>query len=408
MYTSDLLKNITDDLAALRAQGKYKTERLLTSSQGPEVELAGKKVLMFASNNYLGLCNHPKVVAGAQRGLTEYGYGLSSVRFICGTQELHRQLEQRLAKFLGAEDVILYSTCFMANLGFFATIVNEPFGQTDWKDAIYSDELNHASIIDGLKVVKKQNVEKRIYSHGNIAELDRLLTEDANASFRHRIIASDGVFSMEGELAHLPELVAVAEKHQALLFIDDAHGTGALGKTGAGAPEILGVHGKIDVLSGTLGKALGGALGGFLAGKQELIDLLRQKSRAYLFSNSLPPSMLTATLAALDVLEQEPERIQQLRDNADYFRREVAARGFKTLEGQHAIVPVMLGEASVAQEMSKRLLAAGLYVVGLWFPVVPEGTARLRFQLSAAHSRGHIDQALEILGKVGKELNVIR
>ena len=296
----------------------------------------------------------------------------------------------------------------MANLGFFATIVNEPFGQTDWKDAIYSDELNHASIIDGLKVVKKQNVEKRIYPHGNIAELDRLLTEDANASFRHRIIASDGVFSMEGELAHLPELVAVAEKHQALLFIDDAHGTGALGKTGAGAPEILGVHGKIDVLSGTLGKALGGALGGFLAGKQELIDLLRQKSRAYLFSNSLPPSMLTATLAALDVLEQEPERIQQLRDNADYFRREVAARGFKTLEGQHAIVPVMLGEASVAQEMSKRLLAAGLYVVGLWFPVVPEGTARLRFQLSAAHSRGHIDQALEILGKVGKELNVIR
>ena len=360
MYTPQLLKNIQEDIQAIKTQGKYKLERELSGPTAAEVALGDSHVLMFASNNYLGLANDPRVVAAAKNGLDEQGFGLSSVRFICGTTESHRQLEKRLAKFLGVEDTILYSSCFMANLGFFATIVNEPFGQTEWQDVVYSDELNHASVIDGLKVVKKQNIEKRVYPHANLAELERLLKEDSDKGFRNRIIATDGVFSMEGDLAPLAELVALAKKHKALLFVDDAHGTGALGKTGAGTPEFLGVHGQVDVLSGTFGKALGGALGGYLAGKQELIDLLRQKSRAYLFSNSLPPSIISATLRVLDILEQEPERTRRLHENAEYFRKEISARGFKTVKGPHAIVPIMLGEAAIAQDMSQRLLERGL------------------------------------------------
>ncbi|OGF26696.1 glycine C-acetyltransferase [Candidatus Falkowbacteria bacterium RIFOXYC2_FULL_47_12] len=407
MYTEQLRSDITNDLQNLQAQGKYKTERLLTSAAGPEVELDGKKVLLFASNNYLGLANHPDIIAAAKEGMEKYGFGLSSVRFICGTQVLHRELEIKLAAFLGVEDAILYSTCFMANLGFFATLINEGFGSETYTDVIYSDALNHASIIDAFKLVKKERVEKRIYPHTDMAALETLLREDATKPFRFRFIVSDGIFSMEGDTAPLPELIELAQRYQALLFVDDAHATGVLGATGAGTPEHLGVHGKIDVLSGTFGKALGGAVGGYLAGKKEVIDLLRQKSRTYLFSNSLPPAVVTASLKALDILQKQPELLQKVKENSEYFRQKVKTLGFKTPDGQHPIVPVMLGDAALTQEMSKKLLAAGLYVVGLWFPVVPEGTARLRFQVSAAHTREQLDRALAILESVGKEMKLI-
>ncbi|MDX9893530.1 MAG: glycine C-acetyltransferase [Patescibacteria group bacterium] len=408
MYPQKLLDDINQELKNLQAGGKYKTERILTSAQGPEVEINGKKVLMFASNNYLGLGNHKEIVKAAKDGLKEYGFGLSSVRFICGTQDWHLILEKKLAEFLGCEDAILYSTCFMANLGFFATLINEPLGSEQYQDVIYSDELNHASIIDAFKLVKKANLEKRIYPHADLVSLEKMLQEDSGKDFRFKIIATDGVFSMEGETAPLKELVELAEKYQALLFVDDAHGIGVLGETGGGSPQACGVHGKIDILSGTLGKALGGAVGGYLAGKKEIIDLLRQKSRTYLFSNSLPPSVVKASIKALTLVEQNNKKFSnKVQNNSKYFRNKVKKLGFKTLPGSHPIVPVMLGEAKVAQEMSKRLLAEGLYVVGLWFPVVPEGTSRLRFQVSAAHTKQHLDQALEILAKVGKEMNII-
>ena len=407
MYTKKLLSDITQELTTLQSAGKYKTERLLASAQGPEVTIGDKQVLMFASNNYLGLCNHPEIVAAAKRGLDQYGYGLSSVRFICGTQELHRQLEQRIAKFLGADDAILYSTCFMANLGFFASITNESFGAEVWQDAIYSDELNHASMIDAFKLIKKGTVEKRVYPHNDIAALEVMLEADKDKGFRNKFIVTDGVFSMEGYTAKLPELVALARQYEAVLFVDDAHAVGVLGATGAGTPEFLGIHGQIDVLSGTLGKALGGAVGGYIAAKQEIIDLLRQKSRTYMFSNSIPPSVVVASLAAFDLLERNPELLEKSRTNTTYFREKVKALGFTILDGNHPVAPVMLGEAHVAQQMSKKLLEHGLYVVGLWFPVVPEGEARLRFQVSAAHTIEQIDRAVEILGRVGKEMGVI-
>ncbi len=408
MYTEKIINDIKRELDLLEEQGKYKTERVLTSAQGPEVEINGKKVLMFASNNYLGLGNHKEIVKAAKEGLKEYGFGLSSVRFICGTQDWHLALEKKMAEFLGCDDAILYSTCFMANLGFFATLINEPFDQENYQDVIYSDELNHASIIDAFKLVKKANLEKRIYPHADTAALEKMLQEDADKGFRFKLIASDGVFSMEGETAPLDKLVALAEKYQALLVVDDAHGVGVMGETGAGTPQALGVHGKVDVLTGTFGKALGGAVGGYVAGKKEIIDLLRQKSRTYLFSNSLPPSVVKASLKALELVEQNNKKFStKVQKNSKYFRHKVKKLGFKTLPGTHPIVPVMLGEAKVAQEMSKKLLEAGLYVVGLWFPVVPEGTARLRFQVSAAHNKKQLDDALAILEKVGKEMNII-
>lgn len=408
MYTKKLVQDIQQDLKKLQDQGKYKTERLLTSAQGPEVEIAGKKVLMFAANNYLGLSNHPDIVKTAHEALDQYGYGLSSVRFICGTQEIHRQLEQKLATFLGTEDAILYSTCFMANLGFFASIINESFGsETEWKDVVYSDELNHASMIDAFKLVKKNIVEKRVYPHNDMVALEKMLADDADKGFRHKFIVTDGVFSMEGYTAELPKLVELAKQYEALLFVDDAHAVGVLGKTGAGTPEFLGVHGQIDVLSGTFGKALGGAVGAYVAGKKEVIDLLRQRSRTYMFSNSVPPAVVVATSKALDLLKEKPELLAKSKSNTEYFRQKVKALGFKILDGNHPVVPVMLGEAAVTQEMSKKLLAAGLYVVGLWFPVVPEGEARLRFQVSAAHSIEQIDRAVAILEQVGKEMKII-
>ncbi|MEK7140909.1 MAG: aminotransferase class I/II-fold pyridoxal phosphate-dependent enzyme, partial [Patescibacteria group bacterium] len=304
---------------------------------------------------------------------------------------------------------ILYSTNFMSNLGFFASLTNESFGsETPYIDAIYSDALNHASIIDAFKLCKKENVIKRIYPHGDLATLEQMLEEDKDKGYRNKIIVTDGVFSMEGYLAQLPEILKLAEKYQALLFVDDAHAVGVLGKTGAGTPEHFGLHGKIDVLSGTFGKALGGAVGGYIAGKKYLVDLLRQKSRTYMFSNSVPPSVVIASMRALDLLKEEPELLKKVKENADYFRTGAKKLGFEVLDGEHPIVPVMLGDAKITQAVSKKLLAKGLYVVGLWFPVVPEDTARLRFQISAAHTKEQIDRALLILRDVGREFALIK
>jgi len=395
MYSKKLIQDIEKELENLKVGGKFKVEREIEGAQGAEVEIAGNKVLMFASNNYLGLANHPEIVSATKYALDKYGFGLSSVRFISGTETIHKQLEKKLANFLGTEDAILYSTNFMANLGFFASLTNEAFGSEAHTDAIYSDELNHASIIDAFKLCKKENVVKRIYPHGDVATLEKFLEEDKDKGYRFKIIVSDGVFSMEGYLADLPKLKELSEKHEALLFIDDAHAVGVLGKTGAGTPEHFGLHGKIDVLSGTFGKALGGAVGGYIAGKAQIVEMLRQKSRTYMFSNSLPPSVVMASMKALDLLT--PELLNKSASNTKYFRDGVKALGFDVLEGEHPIVPVMLGDAKKTQDMSKALLERGLYVVGLWFPVVPEGTARLRFQVSAGHTKEQLDKALSIL-----------
>ena len=408
MYTNEFENNIEKELEKLKGEGKFKVERELEGAQGPEVEIGGKKILMFASNNYLGLANHPEVVKSAKESLEKYGYGLSSVRFISGTETIHRELEKKLAEFLGVEDSILYSTNFMSNLGFFASITNETFGG-DGKhmDAIYSDELNHASIIDAFKLCKKENTVKRIYKHGDTMILEQYLEEDKDKGYRFKIIVTDGVFSMEGYLADLPKLKELAEKYGALLFVDDAHAVGVLGSTGAGTPEHYGLHGQVDILSGTFGKALGGAVGGYIAGKKELIELLRQKSRTYMFSNSVPPSVVVATSTVLDLIKNNLELLEKSKENAKYFRDGAKKLGFDVLEGIHPIVPVMLGDAKITQEVSKKLLEKGLFVVGLWFPVVPEGTARLRFQVSAGHTKEHLDRALSILSEVGKEMKII-
>ncbi|HBB49616.1 TPA: glycine C-acetyltransferase [Candidatus Nomurabacteria bacterium] len=408
MYSKKLTDDIEKELEMLKNAGKFKVERELDGAQGAEVEITGRKVLMFAANNYLGLANHPEINRTAKDAIDKYGFGLSSVRFISGTEGIHKVLEKKLSEFLGTEDSILYSTNFMANLGFFATITNEALGSAEHIDAIYSDELNHASIIDAFKLCKKESVAKRIYPHGDLAALEKMLEEDRGKGYRFKIIVSDGVFSMEGYLAELPKLKELAEKYEALLFVDDAHAIGVLGKTGAGTPEHFGLRGKIDVLSGTFGKALGGAVGGYISGKKEIIELLRQKSRTYLFSNSVPPSVVIASIRALDLLKEKPELLKNVSENAKYFRDGAKKLGFEVLDGIHPIVPVMLGDAAKTQEMSKKLLEKGLFVVGLWFPVVPEGTARLRFQISAAHTKEQIDHALQILSEVGKEMGVIQ
>lgn len=397
MYSKNLTESIEKELETLKKAGKFKTERELEGAQGAEVELAGRKVLMFASNNYLGLANHPEIIKSAKEGMDKYGFGLSSVRFISGTETLHKTLEKKLAQFLGVEDSILYSTNFMANLGFFASITNESFGAEEHIDAIYSDELNHASIIDAFKLCKRENTAKRIYPHGDVVALEKMLEEDKDKGYRFKMIVTDGVFSMEGYLANLPKLRGLADKYGALLFVDDAHAVGVLGANGAGTPEHFGIHGQVDILSGTFGKALGGAVGGYIAGKRELIELLRQKSRTYMFSNSLPPSVVLASIRALDLLKEEKALLNRVKENTAYFRNGAKKLGFNVLEGIHPIVPVMLGDAGKTQEMSKKLLEKGLFVVGLWFPVVPEGTARLRFQISAAHTREQLDKALDIL-----------
>ncbi len=398
---------LSSELARLERSQTYKYETELQSPQDGVVKVGGKKVVMLASNNYLGMSNHPKVRAAAIAGIKRYGYGVASARFLCGTQTIHRELEKKISKFLKTDDTILFSSTFAANIGFFQALTNEKLGMESYRDVIYSDRLNHASIIDGQRLCRPEVTDKRIYEHNDAAHLERLLEEDSKKDYRLRIIATDGVFSMEGDQAPLAKLVELAQRYHALLFVDDAHGIGVVGKTGRGVAEEQGVLGKIDALVGTLGKAIGGAAGGYISGSRALIEYLRQKARTYVFSNSLPPSVVTATSAAFDLLMKDRSIVKRLHENTRFFRTSIRELGFRIVEGTHPIVPVMLGEAAIAQEMSARLLKAGVYVKGLWYPVVPKGEARLRVQISAAHTRKDLSRALNAFGKVGKRMRVI-
>lgn len=402
-----IIELVSRELRQMEESNTYKYEVPLQGPQDGVVRVNGRRAVMLASNNYLGLSNHPVVRAAAIRGIREYGYGVASVRFICGTQDIHFGLERKIAKFLGTEDAILFSSCWAANEAFFASLTNEKMGMDSYHDVIYSDRLNHASIIDGQRLCKAETTDRKIYAHADVNDLVRQLEADRNTDYRLRIIATDGVFSMEGDLAPLDRLVDVARTYGALLFVDDSHAVGVCGKTGRGTPEARGVHGKVDVLTGTLGKAIGGAAGGYISGPKELIAFLRQKARTYIFSNSLPPAIVYGAGAAFDLLMKDRSLVRRLHANTAYFRKEIAALGFKILEGDHPIVPIMLGDASIAQEMSKALLRAGVYIKGLWFPVVPKGEARLRAQISAALSTKDLDRALEAFRKVGKKMNLL-
>lgn len=399
---------IGTELEKIRAANTFKYETELESPQSGLVVVDGREMVMLASNNYLGFSDHPKIKAAAIKGIEEYGHGVASVRFLCGTQTIHRTLESRIADFLGMEDSILFSSCFAANEGLFASLFNEPLGRENWQDVIYTDQFNHASIIDGMRLCRPKNTVKRIYKHMDISELARLLEEDKDKDYRLRIVITDGVFSMEGDLAPLPELIDLRDKYGLTLVIDDSHALGVIGETGRGTPEELGVMGKIDIITGTLGKAMGGAAGGFIAGDGELVTYLRQKSRPYTFSNSLPPSIVMAAIEAFDLLDNDSSIMAKLKENTEYFRKEIKILGFEILDGIHPIVPVMLGEASLAQNMAISLLAEDVYIKGLWFPVVPEGEARLRTQISAALSMDDLNKALSAFEKVGKNMGIIR
>ncbi len=403
----NILRIINEELKKLEATKTYKYEVPLQSPQGGVVKVNGRKLIMLASNNYLGLSNHPVVKKAAIQGIKKYGYGVASVRFICGTQDIHLELEKKISKFIGTEDTILFSSCFAANEGFFASLTNEKLGFENYKDVIYSDRLNHASIIDGQRLCRPETTDKKIYNHADMNDLERLLAEDMDKNYRFKIIATDGVFSMEGDLAPLNEIVDLAKKYNAFVFVDDSHAVGVCGETGRGTPEAKGVFGKIDILTGTLGKAIGGAAGGYISGKKDMIKYLRQKSRPYTFSNSLPPAIIFGAMAAFDLLMKDKSIVKRLHKNTFYFRNEIKKLGFKIIEGEHPIVPIMLGEASIAQDMSNALMKAGVYIKGLWFPVVPKGEARLRAQISAALSKKDIDNALDAFERVGKKMKVI-
>jgi glycine C-acetyltransferase len=390
-----VIRRLRADLEALREQGLYKGERVLEGPQGGLVRTGGREVLNLCANNYLGLANHPAVRAAAQRSLDEYGYGMASVRFICGTDALHKQLEQRLARFLGTEDVILYSSCFDANGGLFETLLDE-------RDAVISDALNHASIIDGIRLCKAQRLR---YANSNMAELEQCLKDSQGA--RTRLIATDGVFSMDGFIARLPEICDLAARYDALVMVDDSHATGFMGATGRGTPEHTGTAHRIDLLTGTLGKALGGGSGGYIAARREVVEWLRQRSRPYLFSNSIPPVVAAASIAVLDLLESTPGLRTQLLENARFFREGLTRAGFDLKPGEHPIIPVMLGDATLAARMADSLLGHGVYVIGFSFPVVPKGAARIRTQMSAALSREQLTRALAAFTQVGRELGVI-
>ncbi|MEX0602309.1 MAG: glycine C-acetyltransferase [Bacteroidota bacterium] len=403
----DLHQLLTSELSRIEESNTFKYETALQGAQDGVVKVKGRSVVMLASNNYLGMANHPAVKKAAIEGIRKYGYGLASVRFLCGTQTIHLELEKKISKFLGTEATILFSSAFAANEAFFASLTNEKLGLDTYNDIIYSDRLNHASIIDGQRLCRSETTVKRIYEHADANHLERLLEEDRNTQYRLRIIATDGVFSMEGDLAPLPRLVELAAKYNAILFVDDCHALGVCGKTGRGTPEHFGLLGKVEVLTGTLGKAIGGAAGGYISGSKVLVDYLRQKARPYTFSNSLPPAIVCATMAAIDLLMKDRSIVRRLHENTAYFRKEIAGLGFTILEGSHPIVPVMLGEAAVAQRMSAELLKAGVYVKGLWFPVVPKEEARLRCQISAAHTRKELDRALAAFERVGKTMKIV-
>jgi glycine C-acetyltransferase len=387
---------IRKELESIRGDGLYKDERVITTPQGAAIQVSGaREVINFCANNYLGLADDQRVIAAAKQALDDHGFGMASVRFICGTQDLHKSLESAVAKFFGTDDTILYSSCFDANGGLFETILGE-------EDAVISDVLNHASIIDGVRLCKARRFR---YAHADMADLEAKLNESRDA--RTRLIATDGVFSMDGDIARLAEIAALAEKHDALLMVDDSHATGFVGASGRGSAEHCGVHEKGDIFTSTFGKALGGASGGFTAGHQEIIDLLRQRSRPYLFSNSLPPPLVAASLEVFRLLTESGSLRERLMENTRYFRQEMTGAGFDIRAGEHPIVPIMLYDAKLAQNMAAALLEKGIYVIGFFYPVVPKGQARIRVQLSAAHKREHLDRAIEAFTGVGKELGVI-
>ncbi|MGH8042646.1 MAG: glycine C-acetyltransferase [Rudaea sp.] len=388
---------IQAELDAIREQGLYKTERVIATPQSAAIKTAdGREVLNFCANNYLGLADNPEIIQAAKDALDSHGFGLASVRFICGTQDLHKQLEATIAKFFGTDDAILYTSCFDANGGLFETILDE-------NDVVISDALNHASIIDGIRLCK---AERRRYANSNMAELEQHLQETQGK--RTRLIATDGVFSMDGFIARLDEIVRLKEKYNALLMVDDSHATGFVGPSGRGSAELHGVLGKVDVFTSTLGKALGGGSGGFTTGRREIIDLLRQRSRPYLFSNTLPPPLVAASIKVFEMLSSSSALRDKVNANALYFRKQMAAAGFDIKPGVHPIAPVMLHDAKLAQQFAQDLLAEGIYVIGFFFPVVPQGQARIRTQMSAAHTHEQIDRAVAAFMKVGRKLGVIR
>ncbi len=382
-------------LKEIEEAGLEKRERVIASRQGASISVAGDEVLNFCANNYLGLSSDPQILEAAHRGLDERGFGLSSVRFICGTQDIHKELEANISRFLGTDDTILYSSCFDANGGLFETVLSED-------DAIISDALNHASIIDGVRLCKAKRLR---YQNRDMKDLEAKLEEAAGA--RQRMVATDGVFSMDGTYAPLAEICDLAERYNAMVMVDDSHATGFVGATGRGTPELCGVQERVDIVTSTLGKALGGAAGGFTSARQELVDLLRQRSRPYLFSNSLAPVIVSAANKALEILETSSEHRKRLMANTEHFRSAMQQRGFDVVEGTHPIVPIMLGDARLAQNMAKDMLDEGIYVIGFSFPVVPKGQARIRVQLSAAHNREHVDRAIEAFTKIGKKHGVI-
>lgn len=390
-----LVDRLSKEIEEIRNAGLFKKERIIESPQGAEILVGGKKVINLCANNYLGLSSHPKILEAAKKYIDQRGYGMSSVRFICGTQDIHKELEQKISAFLGTEDTILYAAAFDANGGVFEPLFNE-------EDAIISDELNHASIIDGIRLCKAQRFR---YKHNDMTDLEEKLKEAAPQ--RNRIIVTDGSFSMDGTIAQLDKIVALAEKYDAAVMIDECHSSGFLGKTGRGTHEHCGVMGKIDIITGTLGKALGGASGGFTSGRKEVIEMLRQRSRPYLFSNTLAPSIVGGSIAVLDLLSETTELRDRLEWNTTYFRNEMTKAGFDIKPGVHPIVPIMLYEATVAQEMAAALLEEGVYVIGFFYPVVAKGKARIRVQLSAAHTREQLDKAIAAFIKIGRQMKVI-
>lgn len=396
--SSTFYTHLQDQINQVKEEGLYKAERVITTAQQAEIAVSsGEEVINFCANNYLGLANHPALIEAAKAGLDDHGFGMASVRFICGTQDIHKTLEQKLSDFLGMEDTILYSSCFDANAGLFETLLGP-------EDAIISDALNHASIIDGVRLCKAKRFR---YANNDMAELEANLIAADEAGARFKLIATDGVFSMDGVIANLKAVCDLADKYNALVMVDDSHAVGFVGEEGRGSHEYCEVMGRVDIITGTLGKAMGGASGGYTSGKKEIVEWLRQRSRPYLFSNSLAPAIVSASIKVIDLLAQGGDLRATLKDNAQYFRTQMEAAGFTCGGADHAIVPVMLGDAKVASEMANQLLSQGIYVIGFSFPVVPKGQARIRTQISAAHTKAQLDKAIAAFIKIGKDMGII-
>lgn len=394
MYT-EIREILQEELDSIQKSGLYKEERVILTPQGSNIKVKEGEVINFCANNYLGLSNHPRLIKAGKEGLEKYGYGMSSVRFICGTQDIHKELEKAVSRFLGTEDTILYSSCFDANTGLFETLLSEP-------DVVISDELNHASIIDGIRLCK---AERKRYKHSDMEELEKILQESQKA--RVRLIATDGAFSMDGDLAKLPEICDLAEEYKALVMIDDSHSTGFIGEKGRGTHEFYNVEGRVDIITSTLGKALGGASGGFTSGRKEIVEILRQRSRPYLFSNTLAPVIAYTSLEAIKVLEEADDLRKKLWENTAYFREKMTQAGFQIKPGIHPIVPIMIGDAKIAQDMARDCLNEGIYAIGFSYPVVTKGQARIRVQISAAHTQKHLDLAIDVFTKVGKKYGIL-